>query len=122
MKLFPNVSRRAFAKNGFGLGLMAWVFHPHALRASEVGTLIGTIVDIQHQQAGIPGARVSIGHLLEITGPADNGGFVLRNVPSGQQKLHVTAIGWKSVTVTITVLPNATTNVGAIGLASTVEN
>ncbi len=115
MKTFPHVGRVAF-----GLGLvfaLASCKTPEGMGAVAFGTVTGRVVDTQ-SLLPIPGAKISVANIVSITAPSDNGGFILRNVPAGTQTLRIDAVGWQHYTVSVTVTKDQATDIGVIGLPS----
>jgi hypothetical protein len=104
----------------FGVGLvlaLAACKTPDGVNAVAFGTVTGRVVDTQ-SLLPIAGASITLGNLVQITAPSDNGAFILRNVPVGTQNLRIDARGWQRYTVAVTVTKDQTTDVGVIGLPS----
>jgi len=117
LKTFPQLLRVAF---GTGLFVAACVArgNPHGFGAVQFGTVTGRVVDTQ-STLPIAGATITIGNIVSVTAPNDKGGFVLRNVPVGTQPLRIDATGWQRYTTNVTVTNNRSTDIGVIGLPST---
>ncbi len=117
MKTFPQLLRVAF---GIGLFVAACAAsgNPHGFGAAQFGTVTGRVVDTQ-TTLPIAGATITMGNIVAVTAPNDKGGFVLRNVPVGTQPLRIDASGWQRYTTTVTVTKDQATDIGVIGLPST---
>ena len=116
-KNFPKMVRSAFA-----LGLALCAFLACAPNTDEIGsdgtgTVTGRIVDIDSMQP-ISGATIMIGNIVSITAVSDQGGFVLRNVPVGTGTITISVTGWQTYRGPVTVVKNTATDVGVIGLPS----
>ncbi len=108
MKTFPQLLRVAF-----GAGLF--------VSAAQFGTVTGRVVDTQ-STLPIAGATITIGNIVSVTAPNDKGGFVLRNVPVGTRPLRIDASGWQRYTTSVTVKKDQATDIGVIGLPSTLTS
>jgi hypothetical protein len=120
VKNFTTMVRSAFA---FGLTACTLVTYAPAAYGRGVtgyGTVTGRVLDTDSLQP-IAGATITIGNIISITAAIDRGGFVLRNVPAGKQTVTITAVGFKNYRTQITVVPNAATDVGTIGLPSSLN-
>jgi hypothetical protein len=119
LKTFPQAIGGAF-----GIGLVAFALvackNPAGAGAADFGTVTGRVVDLQ-SKLPIAGATISIGNIVALTAPTDQGGFVLRNVPVGTQELRIDAIGWQRYRVNVTVVKDKPTNIGVIGLPSSLN-
>lgn len=120
-KIFPQTTRSAFAASLMIGTLIACAPNPNGMGVADYGMVTGTVVDYQNPQLGISGATVAIGNVVAVTSQADNGGFILRNVPVGTQTVRISAIGWQSASVTVTVTKDAETSIGPIGLVTTLN-
>jgi hypothetical protein len=115
LKTFPHTRRVA---SGIGLALaLAACSGPSGLGQVAFGTVTGRVVDTS-STLPISGATISIGNIVTVTALADQGGFVLRNVPVGTQLLRIDASGWQRYTTNVTVTKDAATDIGVIGLPS----
>jgi hypothetical protein len=119
LKRFPPLRRRAFAGVVAALALAACAPNPNGMGVADFGTVTGRVVDAQSQQP-ISGATIAIGNVVAITSVPDQGGFVLQNVPVGTQQMTISAIGWTTYPAQVTVTKNQTTDVGVIGLVSSI--
>ena len=120
MKIFPKTARTAFALVLISGMAAACAPNPNGMGVAEYGTVTGRIVDTDSLQP-ISGATVAIGDIVSITALVDQGGFVLRNVPIGTQTITISAIGWKSYRTQIKVTKDQATDVGIIGLPSSLN-
>ena len=119
MKTFPQLRRVAF---GIGLVLaFAACGKPNGLGVAEFGTVTGRVVDT-HSTMPISGATITIGNIVSVTAPSDQGGFVLRNIPVGTQDLRIDAVGWQRYHTNVTVTANQTTDIGVIGLPTSLTH
>ncbi|HEY5349755.1 MAG TPA: carboxypeptidase regulatory-like domain-containing protein [Candidatus Lustribacter sp.] len=82
--------------------------------------MTGRIVDTDSLQP-IAGATISIGNIVAVTAAIDKGGFIIRNVPAGKRTLTISAVGWKPYTAPLEVTGNQSTDVGTIGLPSSLN-
>ena len=120
MKIFPKTARSAFAFIIAIYALASCAPNPNGQGVADYGTVVGRVVDTQSLQP-IPGATIAIGNIVAITAQVDQGGFILRNVPAGTQQIVISAIGWKSYKAAVTVQKNQSTDVGNIGLPSSLD-
>lgn len=82
----------------------------------DFGTVTGRVLDASTNQP-IPNAIVSVGSLY--TGTADAGGaFTLSRVPIGQQPLSARMPGFNTVSMTVVVKKDKTTQAGYLRLVS----
>jgi hypothetical protein len=86
----------------------------------EFGTVTGRLVDMM-SKVPITAATITIGRIVAVVAVSDKGGFIIRNVPVGTRELRVDTIGWKRYTTTVTVTANQATDIGIIGLNSTIS-
>ena len=117
--MLANLSRSAFATALAVATLAACTPNPNGMGVADFGTVTGRVVD-QLSQAPIAGATISIGNVVAVTAVSDAGGFVLRNVPVGTQTLTIRAIGWSRYAAQVTVTKDMSTDIGVIGLASSI--
>ena len=117
MKNFPKTVRSAFALGLAVCALAACSGNPKGLGFAEYGTVTGRVVDTDTLQP-IAGATIAIGNIVSVTAISDQGGFVLRNVPLGTQRLTIYATGWKPYHTEVKVLANQAADIGTIGLPS----
>jgi len=90
---FTKLSRTAFA---FGAAMFVLVQcgpNPNPNGVEDTGTISGTILDSKTGQP-LPTATVYVGTVVHNIVPSDKGGFVLTNIPIGQQTLTIQAIGY----------------------------
>jgi hypothetical protein len=119
-KNFPKIVRSAFA---VGLAVGAFLMcgpDSNAKGVGDFGTVTGRVVDTD-SLLPISGATITFGNIVSITAVTDQGGFVLRNVPVGSGTITISAIGWQTYRAPITVVKNQATNIGAIGLPSSLN-
>jgi hypothetical protein len=119
-KNFPKMVRSAFA---IGLAVCAFLAcgpNPNEMSSDGYGTVTGRVLDIDSMQP-ISGATITIGNIVSITAAIDNGGFVLRNVPVGSGSITISAVGWQSYRGSIAVVKDQATDVGVIGLPSSLN-
>ena len=116
MKTFPQAIRGAFG-SGLAIAVLASCSNPNGLGVADFGTVTGRVVDTP-SRLPISGATISIGNVVSVTAPTDQGGFILRNVPVGTQEIRIDAVGWQRYKTTITVTKNQSTDVGVVGLPS----
>ena len=120
MKNFTKIVRSAFA---LGLAVCAYAACIPAADGQGVtgyGSVTGRVVDTDSLQP-IAGATITIGNIVSVTAVIDQGGFVIRNVPAGQQTVTISAVGFKNYRTQITVVPNKAADVGTIGLPSSLN-
>lgn len=119
MKTFTKRLRLAFA-----LGVVAGAVAAFAPGANGMdvafGTVTGRVVDTDSLQP-IAGATITLGNIVAVTAAIDKGGFVLRNVPAGTRTLTISAVGWKSYRTQVTVTAGKSTDIGTIGLPSSLS-
>jgi hypothetical protein len=116
VKNFTKPMRRAFALGLVAGALAACVPGADAMDQA-FGTVTGRVVDTDTLQP-IAGATITIGNIVAITAAIDKGGFVLRNVPAGTRTLTIAAVGWKRYRTQVTVTQDKPTDIGTIGLPS----
>ena len=116
MKTFPQSVRGAF---GIALLLCTLVAckTPDNVGPGDFGTVTGRVIDIP-SMLPISGATVTVGNIVTNTAASDQGGFVLRNVPVGTTQLEIDHTGWQHYRTTIVVTKNQATDIGVIGLPS----
>lgn len=119
VKTFVKPTRSAFAFALFAT-LAACAPNPNGMGVADFGTVSGRVVDTKTQQP-INSATIAIGNVVYITTAADQGGFVLHNVPVGTNMIRFSAIGWVSFGSQVTVVKDQNTDVGLIGLTSTIQ-
>jgi hypothetical protein len=120
LKNFPKMVRSAFAVGLSVCALAACTPNPNGLGVDNFGTVTGRVLDRDSLQP-ISGATISIGNIVSITAAIDAGGFVLRNVPVGSGSITISAVGWQSYRGSITVVKDQATDVGVIGLPSSLN-
>jgi len=120
VKNFTKTVRSAFA---LAIGICVFAScapNPNGMGDADYGTVTGRVVDTDSLQP-VAGATISIGNIVSITAAIDRGGFVLRNVPVGTQTLSISAIGWKSYKAQVKVTHDTPTDIGTIGLPSSLN-
>jgi len=90
---FTKLSRTAFAAGLIAAATLAGCTNPNPNGVTDTGTITGRLVDATSQQP-IAQAQLRVGTVVQNLAPGDKGGFVLNNVPIGQQTLYITAIGY----------------------------
>jgi outer membrane receptor protein involved in Fe transport len=75
--------------------------------AQDVGTIMGTVID-RDASMGVPGANLHLDQLQRGAAANDRGEFLIERVPAGQQMLVVSAIGYKTLRRTLTVVARDT--------------
>jgi hypothetical protein len=120
VKIFPKTARSAFALALGVCALTACGPNPNGIGVAGYGSVTGRIVDTDSLQP-IAGATISIGNIVAVTAAIDKGGFIIRNVPAGTRALTISAVGWKSYTAPLEVIGNQSTDVGTIGLPSSLN-
>ncbi len=89
--------------------------NPNGGGVQDFGTIVGRVVDSKTQQP-VPNGLLNVGL---ITSHLDNqGGFVLTNVPVGQQTVNINVTGYPPWNQTVSVQKDQTTDLGVIQLAS----
>jgi hypothetical protein len=91
--------------------------NPNAQGVTDMGTVIGRIVDARTQQP-IPTVVVNVGGQTRYLSPADQGGFTL-TVQIGTQPVLIHSPGYSDYSGSVVVRKAATSDIGLIGLAST---
>jgi hypothetical protein len=124
MKTFPTMRRGAFAFVVIGtlFAVAAWARCTDTVAAGvpAYGTVTGRIVDMM-SKLPISAATITIGRNVAVVAVSDKGGFVIRNVPAGPHELRIDTNGWQRYTQAIVVKPDAETDIGIIGLVSTIS-
>lgn len=112
----PKCFRRAIA------GLVFIAGAPVVLSAQSVGTVTGTITDVASGRA-LEGARIRIAGTAHVATTDLRGIYRISNVPSGEVKIQVNRIGYRSMerTFTLGAGETATQNMGLTGSAVTLE-
>jgi hypothetical protein len=90
--------------------------NPNALGVTDMGTVIGRVVDAQTQQA-IPAVVVNVGGQTRYLSPSDQGGFTI-TVQIGTQPILIHSPGYSDYNGSVVVRKGATSDIGLIGLAS----
>jgi hypothetical protein len=88
------------------LALLAGCATPGYIGVQDYGSVTGRVMDSRSQKA-IPGALVSIGIVTRTTD--SSGGFTLVMIPEGTQTLTVTAGGYTTTTLQVSVVKNQQT-------------
>jgi len=90
--------------------------NPNGQGVADYGTIVGRVVNSQNQQP-ISIGTVSVGstNVLNLS-TADQGGFVLRNVPIGTQTLIISAPGYNPHEEQIQVVKDQTSEAGDGGI------
>ncbi len=76
--------------------------------AAQTGTILGRVVD-QTSNAPLPGAQISVAGTTLGALANQNGEYIIRQVPPGQQEIRATLIGYSTQTQTVTVTAGGTT-------------
>jgi len=87
------------------------------ITAPAYGTVTGRVIDLM-SKLPVSTATVTVGRLVSDIAISDKGGFVMRNVPVGTHELRIDAVGWERYITTVTVTANTSTDIGVIGLPS----
>jgi hypothetical protein len=90
---FTKLSRTAFAAGLIAATTLGGCSNPNPNGVTDTGTISGRLVDANSQQP-IAQAQLRVGTVVQNVAPNDKGGFVLSNVPIGQQTVYITAIGY----------------------------
>jgi hypothetical protein len=92
---FTKLSRTAFAAGLLAIATLGGCGNPNPNGVTETGTITGRLVDAK-TQAPIAQAQIRVGTIVyNVAGGGPGaGGFVLNNVPIGQQTVYITAIGY----------------------------
>jgi TonB-linked SusC/RagA family outer membrane protein len=77
---------------------------------SRTGILVGRVLDSVNGR-GVVGASISIASQKYSTVTSENGIFTLRDVPLGEQRVHIRMLGYQSVTRTVVIAENQETRV-----------
>lgn len=118
--MFTKMTRRAFVALVALCVPAACSPNPNGVGVADYGAITGTVVDRQSLQP-ISGATIQIGNAVVVTAPVDNGTFTLRNIPVGTRNMVITAIGWQTYSMSVTVDKNRTVAIpDPIGLLSTI--
>jgi len=124
VKTFPPMRRGAFGtvllSTMIATAIPALCADTVASTQPEFGTVTGRLVDMM-SKVPITAATITIGRIVAVVAVSDKGGFIIRNVPVGTRELRVDTIGWKRYTTTVTVTANQATDIGIIGLNSTIS-
>ena len=88
--------------------------NPNGGGVQDFGTIIGRVVDAKTQQP-LGNGLLNVGL---VTSHLDNaGGFVLTNVPVGQQTVNIQVTGYAAWSQTVSVQKDQTTDLGVIHLS-----
>jgi|GEM_PF-2186336 hypothetical protein len=88
------------------LALLAGCATPGAIGVQDYGSVTGRVMDSRSQKA-ISGALVSIGIVTRTTG--SDGVFTLTMIPEGTQTITVTAGGYTTTSVQVSILKDQQT-------------
>jgi hypothetical protein len=113
---FTKLSRSAFALGM--IMLLAACGNPNPNGVTESGTITGRLIDAKTQQP-IPSAVISVGTIVQNLTPSNAGGFVLSNVPVGQQTLTISAIGYAPLQEQVIVQMGQESSLGDLPLTPT---
>jgi hypothetical protein len=91
---FTKLSRTAFAAGLVAATTLGGCANPNPNGVTDTGTITGRLVDATSQQP-IAQAQLRVGTIVQNISPGDKGGFVLNNVPIGQQTLYITVIAYQ---------------------------
>ncbi|MDQ2681353.1 MAG: carboxypeptidase-like regulatory domain-containing protein [Candidatus Eremiobacteraeota bacterium] len=93
---------------------------PNHIGVQEYGTIVGRVIDAR-TNAPIGNALVSVGSLY--TASTDNqGAFILKTVPAGDQTVSASAPGYTTETVDVDVKKDQTVSADYIKLPAIVQN
>ncbi len=112
---FWKLSRTAFAPAAIGFALASCGPNPNPNGETQMGAIVGTILDSSNGQA-VPSATVVVGTIVRNVVASDGGKFTLEGVPIGNQTLVIRAIGYTTETETILVTTGNTSKAGDGGL------
>jgi hypothetical protein len=93
--------------------------NPNGLGVTDMGSVVGTVVDAKNQTQPIQSVTIQIGIQVRRLSPSDNGQFTIDNVPTGTQTITISSPGYTSYSAQVIVRKGQTTELGLIGLAST---
>jgi len=113
---FTNLSRSAFAIIAM-FALAHCGPNPNPNGVTDFGNIQGVVFDAMTGQP-VATATVYVGTIVHNIVPADNGQFVLRMVPIGQQHLVIHTIGYTDDNETIAVIKGQTSPAGDAGKIS----
>ena len=103
-----------------GTGILLSIFLLHSALAQGSGTLKGTVYD-KTSKDGLPGANVVVKGTTAGASTNLNGGFVIRNIPAGEQTIVVTYVGYITKTLQVTIPAGETVTQDFLLSATTVE-
>ncbi len=112
---FWKLSQSAFAASAICGALAACGPNPNPNGETQVGVIVGTVLDGSNGQA-VPSATIVVGTIVRNLVAADGGKFTLEGVPIGNQTLVIRAIGYTTETETILVTPGNTSKAGDSGI------
>ena len=92
--------------------------NPNAQGVTDIGRVVGTLVEAAHPTQPLQTATIQIGLQVTRISPADGGKFHLDNVPTGTQTLQISSPGFSSYTAQAVVRKDQTTDLGVVGLTS----
>ena len=116
MRLYTTLTRRASV---FGLAALLAAGcspNPNALGVTDRGSISGRLVDARNNSQTIQQAVVSVGPAALTITAGDAGAFLLQNVPTGTQTLHISAPGYEPLDVPVVVRSNQTSDAGLIAV------
>jgi PEGA domain len=100
--------------------LAACAPNPNGQGVTDRGSVVGTLVDANHQTQAIQTATIQIGTAVTRISPADGGKFRLdQNVPTGTQPVSISSPGYNTYSTSVVVRKDETSDLGVIGLQST---
>lgn len=103
-----NFGYRCITKTFFVLGFVSF-FMMQSLMAASPGTVKGKILDKETKEL-LPGATILVKNTSLGAASDINGNYIIHNVPTGTQTLSVSYIGYKPLTVQVTVSENEETS------------
>ena len=92
--------------------------NPNPQGVTDVGSVVGTIVDAKTPTQAIGTATIQIGVQVTRLSPADQGKFTINNVPTGTQTITISSPGYATYSTQVVVRKNQTSELNVIGLAS----
>ena len=127
LRIYTNLARRASVLCLLAAGSVAFLGasgcdNPNGAGVTDTGSITGRLVDARTQQP-ISTVTIAVGaSLVRRLSAADQGGFTLTDVPTGTQRVHITAIGYDPVDIPVVVRKGQSSDIGngnAYGLVST---
>jgi len=92
--------------------------NPNGGGVTDRGTISGRVYDAQTRQP-IASATVQVGEQVVRISPAEKGGFVVKNVPTGTQTVTIASPGYQTYTQPgVVVRKDENTDIGELQLSS----